>query len=256
MKTIVFRGKALEIPQCIDELTPEQYIYYIYLGSWLTGGNIDLEFWRIRWFSYLAGMGASNYTILRPEFVAEAETLRDTITAPFLVESKTGKAPTFKTCRNLLPEYRGYKGPADWLNDVKFGEFVQCATLLEQEANAADPEDIYRNIARTLYHIPDAESVPDVLAWHAPVLFGAVWKEIQSGPVDINGKMVDFSIIFKSSGPRRPDDKTGWAGISFEVAAAGVFGNVAELDASPFWAVLMYLYKCKFEYIHDKTNNK
>ena len=256
MKKIVFRGKTLEIPTCIDELTPEQYVYYIYLGSWLTGGNINLEFWRIRWFSYLVGLGASNYTILRPEFVTEAEAMRDTITAPFLADTKAGKAPTFKTCRNLLPEYRKYKGPADWLNDVNFGEFVQCVTLLEQEATAAAPEEIYRNIARVLYHIPDAEQVPDVLAWHAPVLFGSVWKEIQSGPVDINGKMVDFSIIFKSSEPRRPDDKTGWAGISFVVAAAGVFGNVAELDAAPFWAVLMYLYKCKFEYIHDKSNKK
>ena len=43
MKKIVFRGRELEVPQCIDELTPEQYIYYIYLGAWLTGGNIDLD---------------------------------------------------------------------------------------------------------------------------------------------------------------------------------------------------------------------
>ena len=256
MKKIVFRGKELEAPQCIDELTPEQYIYYIYLGSWLTGGNIDLEFWRVRWFSFLAGMGSSNYTILRPEFIAEAERLRDSITDPFLVDTSRGKAPTFKTCRNLLPEYRGYKGPADWLNDVKFGDFVQCIILMEQEPTAAAPEEIYRTIARVLYAIPEAEPVPDVLAWHASVLFGAVWKAIQSGPVDINGKMVDFSIIFKSSGSRRPDDKTGWAGISFEIAAAGVFGNVSELDAAPFWAVLMYLYKCKFEYMHDKSNKK
>lgn len=256
MKKIEFRGKELEVPQSIDELTPEQYVYYIYLGSWLTGGQIDLAFWRIRWFSYLAGMGSANYTILRPEYIEQAEALRDPITAPFLVDSTTGKAPTFKTCRNLLPEYHGFKGPSDWLNDLKFGELVQCATLLEQETAAEDPEDIYREIARTLYHIPEGEPVPDVLAWHAPVLFGSVWKEIQSGPVDINGRMVDFSIIFKSTGPRRADDKTGWAGISFEIAAAGVFGNVAQLDASPFWAVLMYLYKCKFEYMHDKSNNK
>ena len=92
-----------------------------------------------------------------------------------------------------------------------------------------------------------------ILAWHAPMLFLAVWKAIQSGPIEINGRDVDFSIIFRSSGPRRPDDKTGWAGITFEIATSGVFGNVAEVEASPFWSVLMYLYKCKFEYIHDKS---
>lgn len=256
MKKIVFRGKTLEFPACIDELSPEQYVYYIYLGSWLAGEAIDLEYWRVRWFSYLAGLGAVNYTILKPEYIAEAEHIRDTITEPFLTDTAGHKAPTFSTCRNLLPEYRGYRGPDDWLGDVKFGKFVQCATLLEQERAAADPEEIYRGIARALYDIPEGEPVPDILAWHAPVFFGSVWKAIQSAPVDINGKMIDFSIIFRSSGPRRPDDKTGWAGISFEVAAAGVFGNVAELDAAPFWEVLMYLYKCKFEYLHDKSNNK
>ena len=256
MKKIVFRGRELEVPQCIDELKPKQYVYYIYLASWLAGGYIDLEFWRVRWFSFMAGMGASNYTILKPEFIAEAVSLRDGITDPFLVDSPRGKAPTFKTCRNLLPDYKGYKGPTDWLNDMKFCDFVQCTTLIDQLPTAAEPEDIYRTIARVLYAIPESVPVPDILVWHAPVFFGNVWKAIQSEPVDINGKMVDLSIIFKSSGSRRPDDKTGWTGISFEIAAAGVFGNVTELDAVPFWAVLMYLYKCKFEYMHDKSNKK
>ncbi len=36
MKKIVFRGKELEAPQCIDELTPEQYLLYIsrFLAYW------------------------------------------------------------------------------------------------------------------------------------------------------------------------------------------------------------------------------
>lgn len=244
------------MPESIDELTPKQYIYYIHLASWLTAGLITLEFWRVRWFSSLAGLGTMNYTSLRPEFIEQAERLRDVVVAPFLVSSTRGPAPTFKTCRNLLPEYHEYKGPTDWLNDLTFGKFVECSTLIEQTPTAADPEEIYQAIARALYEIPETEEVPAVLAWHAPVFFGSVWSAIQSGPVDMNGKMVDFSIIFKGTGERRPDDKTGWAGISFEVAAAGVFGNLKELDESPFWAVLMYLYKCKFEYLHDKTNKK
>lgn len=256
MKKITFRGKEIEVPACIDELTPEQYVYYIYLGSWLAGGDITPEFWRERWFSYLAGMGSVNYSILKPEFIAEAERQLEAVTAPFLTDTPKGPAPVFVTCRNLLPEYHGYKGPADWLNDITFADFVQCSTLLEQEATAASPIEIYSEISRVLYHIPEPDTVPDILTWHAPVFFGSVWKAIQRGPVDINGKMIDFSIIFRSSGPRRPDDRTGWAGISFEVAAAGVFGTVAELDKAPFWAVLMYLYKCKFEYNHDKNNKK
>ena len=44
-------------------------------------------------------------------------------------------------------------------------------------------------------------------------------------------------------------DRTG---IVFEVAASGVFGNKKEVDDTPFWDVLLYLYKCKFEYLHQK----
>lgn len=255
MIKIDLRGRATEFPQMLDELTPQQYVYYIHLASCLAGGLIDLEFWRCRWFSFLAGLGESNYTMLKPEFIAEAEALLHPVTDPFLSTSGKRIAPTFRTCRNLLPEYQGYKGPSDWLNEVSFGKFVECATLYEQAAVSPDADEIYHGIARALYSIAEGDTVPPVLAWHAPVLFGSVLSTIQSGPIEINGKSIDFSIIFKSSGPRRPDDRTGWAGISFEVAAAGLFGTVKELEEVPFWSVLMYLYKCKFEYLHDKPKN-
>lgn len=74
--------------------------------------------------------------------------------------------------------------------------------------------------------------------------------------MEINGKKIDFRIIFKSSGGSKPDDKTGWTGITFEVATAGLFGNVAQVEQTDMWTVLMYLYKCKFEYINEKRNQQ
>ena len=256
MKNLNFRNRPVEVPESIDELAPEQYIYYIYLASWLAAGDITPEFWRVRWFSYLMGLGSANYTILRPEYIEQAEQLLDSVVTPFIETTPQGPVPTFKTCLNLLPAYKGYSGPAHWLDNLTFGKFVECSTLLEQIPTAADPAELQRAVARALYNIPESDDVPPVLSFHAPMLFSAVWSAIQAGPIDINGRQVDFSIIFKSTGERRPDDKTGWAGISFEVAAAGVFGNIKELDEAPFWAVLMYLYKCKFEYLHDKSNKK
>ena len=73
-----------------------------------------------------------------------------------------------------------------------------------------------------------------------------------AAPVEINGKKIDFRIIFKSSGTSRPDDKTGWTGITFEIASAGLFGNVSQVEEADMWAVLIYLYKCRFEYNHEK----
>jgi hypothetical protein len=83
----------------------------------------------------------------------------------------------------------------------------------------------------------------------------SVWKLIQTRPVEINGRKIDFRILFQGS-VSRADDHTGWTGITFEVAAAGLFGTVNDVEACDMWAVLIYLYKCKFEYLNDKTSQK
>ena len=114
---------------------------------------------------------------------------------------------------------------------------------------------------RSLYRYKDPEktpAVPSLLAIHAVNFFSAVWEMVLSGPVYIGGEAIDFRILFQklASEDRKADDKTGWTGIVFEVAASGVFGNKKEVDDTPFWDVLLYLYKCKFEYLHQKRNKK
>lgn len=254
---ITTRGKTVDVPQWIDELTPKQYRYYCVLASMLAAATIDLDYFRVRWFSFLAGLGHLDYTMLRTEHIAELESQIDEVMAGYII--RTGQPSPhdlrvdFDTPRNLLPEIGNYKGPGDWLNGVTFGEFIECATIIETMAAAQEEEvaEGYEAIARILYHIPETDHVPGILAFHAPMLFGNVWKKFQSGPIDINGKKIDFTIIFKSAGPKRPDDKTGWTGITFEVATAGLFGDVNGVEKSDFWAVMIYLYKCKFEYINN-----
>lgn len=261
METIITRGRKVEVPACVDELSPEQYEYYCFLAFALGSGSITAEYFRIRWFSFLIGLGRADFTILKDVHVEELKAQMGVIDGFFvkLPEDDAGHVfLDFTTVRNLLPEYRGYKGPGDMLHGVTFGEFVECYTVSECMADA-DPEDIaegYGHIARILYHIPECDPVPDLLLFHAPKLFSSVWKAIQSAPIEINGRKIDFRIIFKSSGSTKPDDKIGWTGITFEVASAGLFGNVSQVEMADMWAVLIYLYKCKFEYINEKRNSK
>ena len=121
-------------------------------------------------------------------------------------------------------------------------------------ADERDALDFYERIARILYHVPEEDKVPDLLLFHAPRLVVATWNIINRGPVEINGRSIDFRIIFRGSGKSKADDKTGWTGITFEVAAAGLFGDVEKVKATDFWSVLIYLYKCKFEYIEEMKN--
>lgn len=256
METITTRGRTIEIPAHVDELSPEQYEYYCFLAFALGSGTIDLDYFRVRWLSYLVGLGKADFTILKPEHAAELEAQTDVING-FFTETDGRISPDFSTPVNLLPSYRGYKGPGDWLEGMTFGEFAECLTVFES-LTGADEEDVakgYDHIARCLYHIPESDSVPDLLAFHAATLLASVWKALMSGPIEINGKKIDFRIIFKSSGSSRPDDKTGLTGIIFEVATAGLFGNVRDVERTDMWEVLIYLYRCKFEYLHEKRSS-
>lgn len=261
MKTITTRGQSFNIPTCVGELSPKQYQYYCFLAFALSGNMIDLDYFKIRWFSYLTGLGKLDYIKLKEPYAAELHEQIQAIDGFFVKNTVDGVERVqidFDTVANLLPEYRGYQGPGNLLQGVTFGEFVECFTVAEC-MDETDTDGIargYAHIARILYHIPESDTVPDLLSFHAPRLFTSVWRAIQNGPIEINGRKIDFRIIFKSSGGHRTDDKTGWTGITFEVASAGLFGNVREVESADLWAVLMYLYKCKFEYLNDKRNSR
>jgi hypothetical protein len=261
MREIRSRGHKHSVPDCIDELKPAQYKYYCLLASALANKVITFDYFTVHWCSYLIGMKV-DYTKLLPQHINELQPQAEALAQCFVKYDQASGVYKLilETPINLLPEEDGHKGPGDWLDGMTFGEFVQCLSIIEAVASASDnPEAVaecYRNIARVMYHIDEGEDVSDMLAFHAPRLFASVWHAIQSGPIEINGKSVDLSIIFKGTGDRKPDDKTGWTGITFEVATAGLFGTVKEVESVDFWSILMYLYKCKFEYNHESKQRK
>ena len=255
MNILHTRGRRIEIPADVSEVTPEQY--RVLLGIHMAGvsGYMDIAVARRWWLSHLIGI--PDYTILKDGYVAEIEEQAHLID-PFFVEDDKGWRVDLSTPANVLKEVEGYHGPDDWLDGMTFGEAVECLTLVDELRRCDDNDTavaVSERMARVMYHIPEDKEVPDLLTVHAPILFNAVWNRILSGPIDINGEMIDFGIIFKAApGRRRPDDKTGWTGIVMEVAAAGLFGPVGQVERSDMWKVLIYLYRCKFEYNHQKNN--
>lgn len=256
MKDVTTRGKTIQVPTCIDELTAGQYRYFCFLGAMLADGTLAVENWHVRWFSYLVGLKRADFTILKAAHAAELAGQMHTVTDGYLETGPDGSVrAAVNTPKNLLPECDGWHGPGDWLNGMTYGEFVTCLTIIDDIAGSdtASIVEGLKQITRVMYHIPDADDVPPLLMFHAPTLFLTVWRSIQTGPIEINGRKIDFSIIFKSTGTAKADDNTGWAGITFEIASAGVFGTVAMVEQTDMWAVLIYLYKCKFEYMHQPS---
>ena len=249
MDTIARRGKTYEIPSDINQLPPEQYEEFLSLSILFSAGAVSGSELRRRWLSSLIGM--RDYSILLPEYTAELDRQLTKISGFFMPDG----SPDLRTSRNLLPEYKGYRGPADSLNGLPFGVFVESLTVL-MSMSEGDGSEEARHIARLLYGIPEEEEVPPLLLYHAPRLIANVWNMIQAAPVEINGEPIDFRIIFRTSGGKgRADDRTGWIGITFEIAEKGLFGPVSEVEKADMWAVLIYLYKCKFEY-NQEMNRK
>ena len=252
--------KEVEIPTALEELTPEQYMYFITLSSiFATSATMTEKDYRVRWLSYLAGLGPLDFTLLESERKAFFSNVLSSIDGFFNQESDGKLLPNFDTPVNLLPEVAGYHGPGDMLEGVTFGEFTECSTALKTIPMDSEGEamDAYGHVARVLYKIPAECEIPDILYFHAPTLFRNVLKLIETSPIDINGEKIDFRIIFQPTKTgRNYNDKTGWAGITFEVASSGVFGGVREVEDTDFWMVLLYLYRCKFEYLHSQKKGR
>lgn len=256
MREVTSRGKTYRVPERLDEMLCDQYAYYCMLGMALSAGMESELDVRRKLLGMFTGCTGVRYRLLAPEHIAELDAQMHVLDG-FFVEKSGRRALRFDTPLNLLPEYRGYASRVgDWLDGLTFGKFVECLTVMEGcSAGSSEDElsEAYEHVARVLYHIPEGEQCPEVLLFHAPCLLLNVWKAITSGPVEVNGQKLNLSIIFKGTGERKPDDRTGWTGITFEVANAGLFGTVREVEETDFWLVLIYLYRCKFEYLHDNS---
>ena len=274
MQKIFYNGREHEIPERIEELSTDQYLAYLSLWSktmifqdynWAFADVAQIQMPsgavlvpladpRLNWLMTL--LGISQPGLLADGRLLELWEARHSVEG-FIKRDDDGKWDfTLDTLVNLWPEFGEYRGPGEWLEGVKFGEFTECLAVLggPDSAGGTVPEEACEHIARVLYHVPEGVALPPGLPWHATRLFINVWHAIQSGPVMINGQPVDFRIIFAPAKDQRarPDDGTAWTGITFEIAKEGPFGNVKEVEASDMWQVLLWLYKCKFEYIHDR----
>lgn len=253
MVTVEHNGKSYEIPGMLDELSAEQYQAYLFLAVMLRRGIIDEMGFRAKLLAELMGLKV-DITDFKPD-VAEALIAQLGVLDGFF----DGQWPITATGRNLLPEFAGWTSKVgDMLNGLSFGDFVEALTLMgrlddEEESQQA----VLNELARLLYSPPEDKpdtEVPALVAVHSLTFFTSVFNMIRKEPIGISGEQINFSIIFKPvpGVPSKADDHTGWHGIAMEVASSGVFGTLKDVNGTPLWDVLLYLYRAKFDLLHEK----
>lgn len=233
----------VSLPECWEEITHDQYWTYMLLLSAVMGSEMRRLEAEKTFFSFLIGWNGADWTRMADQDTAA------TLKEIFLESRKWWEMVHLPDtgCINLMPRWRGCKGPDDWFSDMSWGVFVECLDLMTL-ASQDDPQQPIEVLARLMYAIPPEETPDRVLKYHCVALLQSVVHAVSSGPVSVNGQDVDLSIIFgKGDGP---GDGTGMTGVTFAVAEAGVFGDFAKVKNTGMWEVLLYLYKCK------KSNDK
>lgn len=242
------------MPESIDELSPETYAFFLSLVLIRQKGVLSLHEMRVYWLSHLLGLPIPYDRYV--ESVSQEAELFVSCLEPFF----SGHEPVIASCRNLLPSYKGWTSVAgDMLEGLRFGPFIDSLaalnliTLAQKDGDDDELSHHMRTIAMALYTPPsDGVKPPSLLVSHAVLFFSTVWQHITEQPVCINGEDIPFTILFTGSSASA-DDHTGWNGIAFEVAKQGVFGPMSSLREAPFWDVLLYLYKCRFENLHNHS---
>lgn len=286
-------NEIIAFPSDIDELNPEQYLFYLDLAlEQLTGEITDPMEIKRKLFVYFTDLKPSaKMEFYSPEeqeeiWVALTEKI-NLLDSFFDIEEpptpKGGKEKIYhlhvQCGANLLPEWNGLKGPADMLSDITWGDFVNCLNNMKLISLAKAENDILEiqsntiELFQTLYkplatkgglerHHKLIKEIPDTVLYHALTYFSYVYELITTVPIPINGDEIDFSIIWKGSKDDDSDkaDKSGWAGVLFSIAETGIFGRTTDVNSTGLYDVLTYLYSRKLQAIEmekkqEKANN-
>lgn len=245
MKETTIGKTPVKLPESWEEVTRDQYwTYMLLLAAVMAGETQRLEAEKT-FFSFLIGWNGADWTRM-----ADQETA-DTLRGIFLADRRwwgMDRLPDTDGI-NLMPVWRGHKGPQDWLSDMNWGDFCECLDFLSM-STGDDPGSAVGDMARLMYSLPPEEKPDRVLEYHCLALLQSVVGAMSSGPVEINGRDVDLSIVFNRTGAS--GDGTGLTGVTFEVAESGVFGDYRGVRETGMWEVMLYLYKCR----KSKENEK
>ena len=261
-------GETITFPSDIDELIPDQYLFYIQLALKYMNGEIsDIFEFKKDLFVKLVDLKVSNkMAFYTPEeqteiwvSVAEKIDLLDTFFD--IVENEDGTKKYhlhLNSFINLYPEYKGFHAQKTLLDTITVGEFIQgvenfrAIQEASKEQNYEEADICSRELFHTLYRplapTDTPKQLPEEIIFHVVNYFGYLLEMITTTPIKINGSWIDFSVLF----PKQDDDEEtsqpkdgdiGWNGMVFNVAETGVFGNVEQVNKEKLLVVLLFLYK-------------
>lgn len=258
-------GKVIRFASDIDELSQDEYLYYLDLAlKYLVGELTDVSEIKRKLFARLTELKVSwkmaYYDEERQQAIWSALTDKINLLDSFFDITPENDNVVYKmhlqSGVNLLPEWKGLYGADAMLNNLKWGEFTNCLTAVKEinaGREAGDDEmvlsgsmDLFRIIYKPAKGKNYPKRVPDTVLFHTLNFFTYVYELITTTPIPINGEEVDFSLIWKRDNQTEDtEDKSGWSGVLFGIAETGIFGTAKEVNEAGLYEILLFLYNRK-----------
>ncbi|HWK58106.1 MAG TPA: hypothetical protein VNQ80_12240 [Parapedobacter sp.] len=195
-------------------------------------------------------------------------------TAPAIDDEPPRMELNIDTVKNMLTKIsaggNSFYGPADLLGDLTFGEFRAAVREMDAHIAAAkDPDTasealdalnrfmavLYRpgqNHRRSAFDATETgkyalltRAIPLWQKQTTLLWFSYCIKYIQSEDIIIDGQTINLAVLFPKSTAASGTAKKGigWAGLLFDVAKEGIFGDAEKTDKAGLFDILIYLYK-------------
>ena len=156
----------------------------------------------------------------------------------------------------IKPVFLKIYGPKARLINTNFGQYIDAVNKYHMYYRSHDIKFLYQLFA-IYYQNPKSyksDKVEKKAAYFKKnidfaqvfsffLYFEAVQSDITSSKLVWEGKVIDLSILFSSSGKEESSiPGLGVKSLSFQIAESGVFGNLNELRSENLWEILLRLY--------------
>lgn len=260
--------KEIEIPENWNEISQKQFRYLL-RRYWKMVHDSDIELIDLKrdFASYLIGREQAWVLNRRLRYLTAVNNIAHRLDWLFEINDNQISL-NVNTTRNLLPEYKGLRGPKDFGTDIRFGEFRVAVDILNAY-NEQQDDEILDTLAGTLYRQKSKNTnkpgfdgnfreqfslynlevyAENVKKWPVWVKYGIyLWfanfcKFLINDTFIIEGREVCFAPVFGSGNTdEKKGDNLGMLSILFTMADSGTFGNVEQTDKAPLIDVMLKL---------------
>lgn len=274
------KNNEIEFPSCWEEIKPVEWECLLRLMWTLAAGYCTLKDVKMEWSRYVLSNRGMRTARVGDKVYLLIYNLAETLDWMW-EEGKDEKGNVLITLKfdstyNLLPHWRGLRGPMNHGGDLTFGEFRNAVILMNEYEKERD-QRVLDNLTGMLYRKPGGnpnsknfdgnfrvpfdsakmnyyaycvKEMKPWLKWGIYTWFSSLCHYIISGGIFIvDGKEYSFAELF---GKEKTEDENdgknlGMNGILFSISESGVFGTAKDVDNTPLFKVFMKLLSDKWK---------